>query len=89
MNNNDKFKVEGGIKLSGSIRPSGNKNEALPVLAACMLTEEKIELANMPLIGDVIVMADIMRGLGVKIVFNEKTYEFISCFVSYFRFSCI
>ena len=67
MNNNDKFKVEGGHKLSGTIHPSGNKNEALPILAACLMTAENVTLTNVPLIGDVIVMADIMRGLGVKI----------------------
>ena len=72
MNYSDKFQVVGGQKLSGSIRPSGNKNEALPVLAACMLTEGKINLENMPLIGDVLVMADIMRGLGVVITHDES-----------------
>ena len=72
MNNNDKFKVEGGHKLSGTICPSGNKNEALPVLAACMMTEENITLSNVPLIGDVLVMADILRGLGVKVLFDEN-----------------
>ena len=41
-----KFIVEGGIQLSGSITPSGNKNEALPVLAATLLAQEPVILKN-------------------------------------------
>jgi len=47
------FIIEGGHALRGSIRPIGNKNAALPMLAACLLTEEPITLHNLPQIGDV------------------------------------
>ena len=47
------FLIEGGHRLSGSIIPIGNKNAALPLLAACLLTEETLHLHNVPNIGDV------------------------------------
>lgn len=61
------FRVEGGNPLSGTIRPQGNKNEALPLLAACVLTTEPVILENMPDIEDIRVMAELMRELGVTI----------------------
>ena len=63
----EKFRVVGGQPLAGTICPSGNKNEALPVLSACLLTAEAMTLRNMPLIGDVLVMADILRAMGVAV----------------------
>jgi len=72
MKINEKFKVEGGHTLSGTLRVSGNKNEALPVLSACLMTEQSITLHNMPLIGDVLVMGDILRGLGVDVTRQEQ-----------------
>jgi len=48
-----KFVVEGGHPVSGAIRPAGNKNEALPILAAALLTDEEVHLRNVPGIGDV------------------------------------
>ncbi len=69
MNGHDeRFMVEGGHTLSGTIRASGNKNEALPVLSACLMTQEPVVLREMPLIGDVAVMADMLRSMGVKVV---------------------
>jgi UDP-N-acetylglucosamine 1-carboxyvinyltransferase len=61
------FRVQGGVPLSGTIRPQGNKNEALPLLAACCLTQESVVLENVPEIDDVKVMQDILRYLGVTI----------------------
>ncbi len=63
----EKFVIEGGHQLKGSVRISGNKNEALPVLAATLLTDETVILRNVPRIGDVNMMLDIMKSIGVKI----------------------
>ena len=65
MNNvqeNGSFRVTGGVPLSGEIAPQGNKNEALPVLAAACLTDEAVTLENLPAIADVAVMLDILPG---------------------------
>lgn len=59
--------VEGGHRLSGSVDVEGNKNAALPLLAACLLTDEPCTLTNVPRIGDVRVMADLLRGLGAEV----------------------
>lgn len=61
------FVIEGGHPLNGSIRPVGNKNAALPMLAACLLTDAPVTLHNLPQIGDVRTMLAILRGLGVAI----------------------
>lgn len=60
----EKFVIEGGKKLSGSVRPGGSKNEALPCLAATLLTDEEITLRNVPRIRDVEVMLDVIAALG-------------------------
>lgn len=59
--------VEGGHRLSGSVNVEGNKNAALPLLAACLLTDEECTLTNVPRIGDVRVMVDLLRGLGAEV----------------------
>jgi UDP-N-acetylglucosamine 1-carboxyvinyltransferase len=61
------FIIEGGYRLHGEIVAGGNKNAALKMLPACLLTEEPVILHNMPDIGDVRVMIEIMRGLGSTI----------------------
>jgi UDP-N-acetylglucosamine 1-carboxyvinyltransferase len=63
----ERFIVEGGRRLEGSIRPGGNKNAALPILAACLLTDEPVTLRNLPDIQDVRVMLEIMEGIGAKV----------------------
>ena len=60
----ERFIVDGGRRLEGTIRPGGNKNAALPILAACLLSEEPITLRNLPDIQDVRVMLQILEGLG-------------------------
>ena len=55
--------IEGGHKLSGSVDVEGNKNSALPLLAACLLTTEECVLSNMPRISDVEVMARLLVDL--------------------------
>lgn len=62
----EKFVIEGGHRLSGRVRPGGNKNEILPALAATLLTPDEVRLHNVPRIRDVEVMLDIMRALGAQ-----------------------
>jgi len=62
-----KFIIHGGIPLQGEVTPSGNKNAALPLLAACLLTEEPVILHNVPEIQDVATMRDLISSLGVVI----------------------
>ncbi len=59
--------VEGGHRLEGRIDVGGNKNAALPLLAACLLTDGACVLTNVPRIKDVQVMSDLLRGLGAVI----------------------
>ena len=62
-----KYKVEGGRPLKGSIRIQGNKNAALPCLAATLLSDEPIVLDNLPALRDVEVMLDILQRMGSKV----------------------
>jgi UDP-N-acetylglucosamine 1-carboxyvinyltransferase len=59
--------IEGGRRLSGRISVEGNKNAALPLLAACLLTSEECVLTNMPRIGDVEVMAKLLKEVGAEV----------------------
>jgi UDP-N-acetylglucosamine 1-carboxyvinyltransferase len=63
----EKFHIEGGIPLEGEMTPSGNKNSALPILAATLLTNEPVILHNVPNIRDVNDMRKLVASLGVKI----------------------
>jgi UDP-N-acetylglucosamine 1-carboxyvinyltransferase len=63
----ERFIVEGGRRLEGTIRPGGNKNAALPILAACLLTDDVVVLRNLPDIQDVRVMLQILEGLGASV----------------------
>jgi len=63
----DKLVIRGGRALSGTIVPSGNKNAALPILAACLLTDEEVVLDNVPDILDVHVMLALLDDLGVSV----------------------
>src|SRR6187402_724548 len=56
--------VEGGHKLSGSIRPAGNKNAALPIVAAALLTDQPVQLENVPRIRDIETLVDLIRTTG-------------------------
>ncbi|MED6340443.1 MAG: UDP-N-acetylglucosamine 1-carboxyvinyltransferase [SAR324 cluster bacterium] len=67
-----KFIVEGGFPLSGSITPSGNKNEALPILAASLLAHEPVTIRNVPDILDIAIMRNLLVSLGVKIKQIDK-----------------
>lgn len=61
------FIIEGGRQLQGTITPAGNKNAALPLLAATLLTEHPVTLHNMPLIGDVANKIALLQKLGVQV----------------------
>ena len=60
----EKFVIQGGVPLSGTIVPAGNKNGALPIMAACLLTDDEVILRNVPRISDVEAMASAARGPG-------------------------
>jgi UDP-N-acetylglucosamine 1-carboxyvinyltransferase len=62
----EKFVIEGGVPLSGTITPAGNKNGALPILAACLLTREAVTLHNVPQISDVEAMLGLLRSVGAQ-----------------------
>ena len=61
------FVIQGGQPLSGRIRAAGNKNAALPNLAACLLTTEPVVLHNVPRIRDVATMMALIAGLGAEV----------------------
>jgi UDP-N-acetylglucosamine 1-carboxyvinyltransferase len=63
----EKFLIEGGYPLSGTVVPAGNKNAALPALAACLLTQEEVVLRNIPRIRDVHAMLRLLECLGARV----------------------
>ena len=62
----EKFVIQGGQPLSGEMTVAGNKNAALPILAACLLTEEEVRLSNVPRIRDVETQIALLESIGVK-----------------------
>ena len=68
----EQFVINGGVPLTGTLTPSGNKNAALPILAACLLTEEPVILHNIPQIGDVLTLKQLLEHLGVTIDEKDK-----------------
>jgi UDP-N-acetylglucosamine 1-carboxyvinyltransferase len=72
----DKFIIEGGNPLLGEVSVSGNKNSALPILAACLLTDEPVILHNVPNILDVKTMRALLESLGVSITtLDEHSWQ--------------
>ena len=70
------FVIDGGTPLSGTVTPAGNKNGALPILAASLLTSEQLVIANVPRISDVDSMLVLLSGIGVAVEWtgpNEVT----------------
>ena len=61
------LRIEGGRRLSGRIAVEGNKNSALPLIAACLLTDQECVISNVPRIRDVEVLAELLAGLGASI----------------------
>src|ERR1043165_3295536 len=74
----EKFVIEGGYPLSGSVVPAGNKNAALPALAACLLTEEDVVLRNIPRIKDVEAMVGLLEGIGGRAERREENVNALS-----------
>jgi UDP-N-acetylglucosamine 1-carboxyvinyltransferase len=68
----DKFVIEGGYPLSGTVVPAGNKNAALPILAASLLTEEEVVVGNVPRIRDVESMLALLEDLGVSVTWRDE-----------------
>ena len=62
----EKFVIQGGEPLSGEVTVAGNKNAALPILAACLLTEEELLLHRVPRIRDTEAQIALLQGLGVE-----------------------
>src|SRR6476619_4516185 len=62
----EKFVIQGGVPLSGELTPAGNKNAALPILAACLLTEEELLLHRVPRIRDTEAQIALLERLGVE-----------------------
>src|SRR5262247_2237465 len=71
--------IEGGHRLSGSVEVEGNKNSALPLLAACLLTTDECVLTNVPRISDVEVMARLLLDLGAEVEGIGSTTLKIRC----------
>lgn len=67
-----RFIVEGGRPLSGRIRPAGNKNAALPCIAAAVLTDRPVTLDNVPRIRDVLTLLEIVTSLGASVEWNDS-----------------
>ena len=63
----EKFIIEGGVALNGEVTPAGNKNAALPLVAACLLTDQPIILHNVPQIQDVRVMRNLIESFGAEV----------------------
>jgi len=69
----EKFVIEGGVPLNGEVIPAGNKNSALPLVAACLLTDEPVTLKNIPAIRDVDVMRRLIESLGAEVIELDKS----------------
>ena len=74
----DKIEITGGKSLNGKIKISGSKNSALPILAASLLTEEKISVSNVPNLSDISSMLELLKSLNVKIIKKKNNIDLIS-----------
>ena len=73
----ESFVIEGGHRLSGTIKPQGAKNEALQVISATLLTSEPVEIKNIPDILDVNNLIKLIQEIGVKVTrINKNDYVF-------------
>src|SRR3954462_623544 len=68
----EKFVIDGGVPLRGTVIPAGNKNGALPILAASVLTAEEVVVRNVPRIRDVEAMLRVLRGIGVTVDWRDE-----------------
>jgi UDP-N-acetylglucosamine 1-carboxyvinyltransferase len=77
----EKFVIDGGAPLSGTVIPAGNKNGALPILAASVLTTDEVVVRNVPRIRDVEAMLRVLRGIGVSVEWRGE-HEVALCAAS-------
>jgi len=68
----DKLLIQGGVSLNGEIRIAGAKNSALPILAATLLTEEPVQVRNLPHLYDITTMLELLGCMGIEHVVDEK-----------------
>jgi UDP-N-acetylglucosamine 1-carboxyvinyltransferase len=66
------FRVTGGVPLEGTVHPAGNKNAALPIIAAALMADGPSQIHNVPRIRDVDVLLDIARGLGAQVTWSGE-----------------
>jgi UDP-N-acetylglucosamine 1-carboxyvinyltransferase len=83
-----KYIIEGGYPLKGRVRPNGNKNAALPIIAASLLTDDEVSIRNIPEIEDVFIMLDIVKDLGLNVKRDGKNHFKISGSISNTIISC-
>jgi len=74
----EKFVIDGGVPLCGTVTPAGNKNGALPILAAAVLTTDEVVVRNVPRIRDVDAMLRVLRGLGASAEWRDDN-EIVIC----------
>lgn len=74
----EKFVIDGGVPLSGTVVPAGNKNGALPIIAAALLTADEVVISNVPRISDVESLVDLLEGLGVEVEWRDSN-ELVLC----------
>lgn len=74
----EKFVIDGGVPLSGTVVPAGNKNGALPIIAAALLTAEEVVISNVPRISDVESLVELLEGLGVEVEWTGPN-ELVLC----------
>ena len=82
------FKINGGNKLHGSIIPQGAKNEAMQIICASLLTEEKVTITNLPNISDINNLIDLLKDMGVivdRVSNNEVSLQAKDIDFSYFK----
>ena len=73
------FSIKGGVKLKGEVIPQGAKNEALQVICACLLTDKKVIIDNIPEIIDVLKLIDLLKSIGVKVnKIKKNKYSFLA-----------
>ena len=72
----DKIKIKGGANLFGSINIPGSKNAALPVMVSCLLSEENLNLHNLPKLQDIDSMINLLKSFGVTANQKKKYTNF-------------
>lgn len=68
----DKLIVTGGVPLSGRVKISGAKNAALPILAACLLIDDAVQISNVPHLRDITTTLDLLGQMGVEVIINDQ-----------------